>query len=130
MTDESYFTNSRFVTELTPYDFNPRRSWELNEKECCLILFYAPWCPHCKAVKETWEDFGEVNTFIPVYAFNCEKYKDHCNKIKEEMPGVIKGYPSILVYERGKPVRRVGERDRSLRSLIKEAMKLCVSKDQ
>lgn len=120
-----YFSKSRFVRELTPKDFNPKKTWELKEpSSCSVILWYAPWCPHCKAVKGTWKRLGETATFMDVFAFNCEKHKGHLSKIQEDMPELVRSYPTITFYKRGKPVEEY-RGDRSLNNLLKEFMRVC-----
>ncbi|MDB4769446.1 protein disulfide isomerase family protein [bacterium] len=118
----SFFSDSNFVKELAPKDFQPYQTWKLRNKECSIVLFYCPWCPHCVKIKDLWNTLGQVAGFLNVYAFNCEKYKAHELKIKEENKDVIKGYPTILVYKGGVPVRRIKESERTLEDLLKVCM--------
>lgn len=114
----------RFVQELKPSDFDPITTWKLKDKECSIVLFYCPWCPRCQAIKETWKELGRVAAFFNVLAFNCEKYKRHMLKIKEDAPELIRGYPTIVVYQKGSPVEDY-QGDRSLESLLKTCMRIC-----
>jgi len=125
-----YFANSRFVKELNPSDFDSIKTWKLLKDKCCIILFYAPWCPYCKALKDTWENLGEKATFFNVYAFNCEKNSSHIQQIKEELPELVTGYPTIIVYKKGIPVKKIGftQEDRSLSNLLSVCMNACKSK--
>lgn len=122
--DVDFFSNSKFVTELTPKDFDEHETWKLSKKKCCIILFYCAWCPHCVSTKEVWENLGKMATFFEVYSFNCEKYKRHVDKIKVDSPQLIKGYPTIAIYERGEPVE-VYKGNRDVKSLVSACMRAC-----
>lgn len=124
----SYFEGSKFVTELSPSDFNQVATWRLKNKNCSIVLFYHPECSFCKAIKETWEKLGEKATFMEVLAFNCGENKGHLEKIKYDMPEMVVGFPTIVYYKGGNPVEQY-EGDRSLKDLIKQCMRVCSSKN-
>ena len=123
MESENLF-QGRFVKELTPKYFDSKVSWKLKSASCAMVLFYCPWCPHCKAMKEVWEKLGQMATFIDVQAFNCEKHKGHILKIQEELPELVRGYPTIVIYKDHIPVEEY-RGDRSLQSLLKTSMRVC-----
>jgi len=131
MESEDYFEpKNRYVKELKTSDFNSVIPWQLNpindKKVNGLVLFYAPWCPHCKSVAPEWEKAGKMSGFCDFYSFNCEKNKNHVMKIKEDMPELIQGYPSIIYYENGVPGEAyVGARD--AKSFGKYCMDKCSS---
>ena len=59
-----------------------------------LVLFYAPWCPHCKNMLPEWDKFAETNRS------NVEAKKVN----SEEQPALIKeydvqGFPTILLLD-------------------------------
>lgn len=123
---ESYFSQSKFVKELTPDDFDKFSPWKLSNEGNALILFYAPWCPHCKMMKDDWEKAAERIGFYDLYAFNCEENKFHLQKINEEIPHLINGYPTVISYYKGIP-----EEDCNVRKtddIIKKAKEICLQK--
>jgi len=123
-TDLSYFSKSKFVKELTPKDFEGVATWRLKDKKCSIVLFYADWCPHCKIIKDEWEKLGEVAAFFEVYSFNCAKYMSHLGKIREDMPELIKSFPTIIFYSGGQPVEAYkGERTHP--NFLKACMRVC-----
>jgi len=122
--DLSYFSHSKFVTELTPKDFEGVATWKLKERKCAAVLFYADWCPHCKEIKGEWEKFGEIAAFFEVYAFNCAKYTSHTDKIREDMPGLIKSFPTIIFYSNGEAMEAY-RGERTYDNFLKACMRVC-----
>lgn len=119
-----FFTESKTVIELKPGDFEEKFPSKLKSKECTAILFYCYWCHHCVKLKGEWEKLGTIIGFCNVAAFHCAAYQEHTDKIKEETPGLIEGYPSIVFYKKGSPVETYkGERKASLMS--KMCMRNC-----
>lgn len=123
--EPSFFSGSPHVKELTPKDFDELLVWNLKSKKCTAVLFYAPWCGHCKATKDEWMNFGKISKFIDVCAFDCEKNKGHVLKIREGMPQLVNGYPSIVFYVNGEPSESYAEGDRSAGAFTKAAMRVC-----
>lgn len=126
---ESYFDKSKYVKELSPKDFNEKESWKLKSNKCTAVLFYAPWCPHCKNVSGAWEDLGKKATFFDICALNCEKYGDYFEKMKEDLPDLKGGYPTMIVYKNCEPSEMIGEssESRTLASFLKDCMRICQS---
>ena len=68
-----------------------------------LILYYAPWCPHCKdLLNNVWpklkEKFGNA---IEMIEYDCDKYK--CEGIR--------GYPTIILFKENSQITYNGRRD-------------------
>ena len=122
--DRDYFAKNLFVKELKPSDFDPVATWALKDKNCSIVLFYAPWCGYCKAVKEEWIKLGKIATFMEVCSFNCEKYKGHLEKIQHDMPQLVRSYPTIIFYKHGNPVEQY-DGDRTYQNLLKACMRVC-----
>jgi thiol-disulfide isomerase/thioredoxin len=122
--DRSYFTKSKYVKEIGPKDFKEIATWKLKDDGCCIVLFYADWCPHCKAIKDEWEEFAKIAAFMNVYAFNCAKYASYIDKIKEDMPQLVTGYPTIVFYSKGDPTETYRD-ERTRQKLLKASMRVC-----
>lgn len=61
-------------------------------KKKTLILYYAPWCPHCKPVKPIFDELKTIyagNKEVTIVTINGDEHKD---KLKEQN---VKGYPTI-----------------------------------
>jgi hypothetical protein len=74
-----------------------------------------------------WNQLADTAAFFDVYAYNCEKNSAHLLKIREDMPDLISGYPTFIIYRDGEPVEHVGQKEsqRSVASLLKVCMRVC-----
>lgn len=122
--DKNYFDDTEFVKELKGSDFDQVSTWKLKDGKCSIVLFYAPWCPHCKLLKETWAELGRMASYFNVYAMNCEKQNGHVQKIKADRENIINGYPSIVIYQNGNPIE-LYQGGRDVGSLIRRTMSAC-----
>lgn len=96
------------VQVLTPKDFK-------NGKATCgkgAVVFYAPWCGHCKTMSADWKKFAhQAPQGFKVAALDCEAYP----AVAQEFG--VNAYPTIFMIDsQGNLVRYKGERD--LRSLV------------
>nr|XP_033185197.1 protein disulfide-isomerase A3 [Bombus vancouverensis nearcticus] len=84
------------VVELTDDTF----SHELERLENTLVMFYAPWCGHCKRLKPEYAKAAEMllgnDPPITLAKVDCtESGKDSCNKYS------VSGYPTLKIFSRG-----------------------------
>ncbi|CEL99775.1 unnamed protein product [Vitrella brassicaformis CCMP3155] len=82
---------------------------EINDRDWVMLVeFYAPWCGHCKEMKDDYAKLAtKMKGIVPVAAVNCEKHRDVC----EEMQ--VTGYPTVYLFPEDKekpPVVYEGER--------------------
>jgi protein disulfide-isomerase-like protein len=61
-----------------------------------LVLYYAPWCGHCKALKPEWEKLEKAGVKgVTVSKVNSDEESD---KVKE---AGVDGFPTIIFYNDG-----------------------------
>jgi thiol-disulfide isomerase/thioredoxin len=74
-------------------------------------LYYADWCPHCKAVKPLFQDWAK-NGFVSIAGRNVACRMVQPEKEPEKAAGKeIKGYPTFLLETTdGKTVEYQGDR--------------------
>jgi protein disulfide-isomerase-like protein len=98
-------------------------TWEPTEAEAeqtgggskdVAIIFYAPWCPACKAVMPTWEQLEKKLKNHP--KISLERINGDENKAILEKYGIA-GYPTIYLFRNDDAIEYSG--DRSLESLEK-----------
>src|SRR5690606_7508783 len=80
------------------------------DTECSFTMYYADWCPHCKAVKPDFEKFSK-NGFIEVNGKKCTLAMVN-DKEKDKIAGKpVEGYPTFLFEDAsGKITPYEGER--------------------
>jgi len=84
------------VRELTDANFDG----ELENIETALVMFYAPWCGHCKRMKPEFEKAagGLLSNDPPVSLIkvDCtEGGKDTCSRFE------VRGYPTLKIFRNG-----------------------------
>lgn len=84
------------VLELTDETF----SHELDRLDNTLVMFYAPWCGHCKRLKPEYAKAAELllgnDPSITLAKVDCtESGKESCNKHS------VSGYPTLKIFSKG-----------------------------
>jgi protein disulfide-isomerase-like protein len=77
-----------------------------------VVLFYAPWCGHCQALKPEWEKVEEryqANDKVEVKKVNCDEEPEEAKKHG------VNGYPTIILFKGGK--RTVYEDERNAEAI-------------
>ncbi|XP_076246068.1 disulfide-isomerase A3 [Calliopsis andreniformis] len=92
----SVLAEEKDVVELTDETF----SHELERLENTLVMFYAPWCGHCKRLKPEYAKAAEMllgnDPPITLAKVDCtEGGKETCNKYS------VSGYPTLKIFSRG-----------------------------
>lgn len=99
--DEAVQKNTQ---ELTADDFK-----DAVAKGATFIMFYAPWCGHCKALHPTWDQLATKyhkaeEKKVKIAAIDCDAH----NKICEEKG--VRGYPSLIFFQNGEETKYSGQR--------------------
>lgn len=84
------------VLDLGDSDFESR----IAEHETALVMFYAPWCGHCKRLKPEYakaaEDLLRNDPPVALVKVDCtEAGKETCNKHS------VSGYPTLKIFRNG-----------------------------
>lgn len=68
-----------------------------------VVLFYAPWCPHCKDLMPTWNKLAQKhsgNSAVELKKVNCDEHPEEAQKHK------VEGYPTIIMFRNGREVAK------------------------
>ena len=78
-----------------------------------LILFYAPWCGHCKAFHPQYEKLAKaVKGVFKIGAVNCQDERELAGKYK------IEGFPTVLFFGEDKTKTTEYEGSRKAEEII------------
>jgi protein disulfide-isomerase-like protein len=78
------------VEEITPKNF---KTTVLDSQDAWMVLFYAPWCGHCKAIFPEWKKMAEaVHPSIKVAQVNADEHKELGGQYN------VQGFPTIKVF--------------------------------
>ena len=71
-----------------------------------IVLYYVPWCPHCKDVMPEWNKLEQnmQGTNTQVSKVDCEA---NPQAAKEQD---VNGFPTIILFKNGKAIQYEGER--------------------
>lgn len=81
----------------------------IKRPEKTLVLFYADWCGHCKKMKPVWDETAEK-----VNKEKTRMVKVNVGDKTDEQEALIAkykidGFPTVMVFQNGKPTPYVGE---------------------
>ena len=85
-----FFSKDTSVIQLNKDNFDTE---VIKSNNLWLILFYAPWCGHCKAFHPQFEKLAKsTKGLFKIGAVNCEEERDLATKYK------IDGFPTVLFF--------------------------------
>jgi thiol-disulfide isomerase/thioredoxin len=77
-----------------------------NMENGSMVLFYAPWCPHCKTVMGDWAKLKKAAPGgMKIAKVNCDEKPELAEKHD------VKGFPTIILFKGGKKVYFEGPRN-------------------
>lgn len=70
-----------------------------------MVLFYAPWCPHCKSMMGDWRKLrNRVGPKMDIVDVNCDEKPEMAEKYN------VNGFPTIILFKNGKKIHFEGPR--------------------
>ena len=97
---KNMFTNKSIITELIYNDFMFIKNKKILTKKSMenkngFVIFYAPWCKHCKKKAKMWEEIGTLfqNKFF-ITSVNVENIKADNDLLRLKYN--VRLYPSIF----------------------------------
>lgn len=76
-----------------------------------LVMFYADWCGHCKKIKPDWDEAAKEVGGEKMIKVNVGDGTEEQKKTMNTYG--IQGFPTILVFEKGKPNGPFESRDKT-----------------
>jgi len=104
-----YYTNQNNYSYHANSEKIPSGASSNGKKTAELMLFFADWCPHCKAVKPTWNDLKSkyedktINGYTVVFTeINCSEETPEIEKQLETYN--VTGFPTIKLIKDGQAI--------------------------
>lgn len=95
------------VQKLMPRE--DRESFKAEGQTVKLVLYYAPWCPHCTGFMKEWKKLGEKQQIngmeVSIEKVDCDKNADVARAEK------IEGFPTVKLHSTNGTEEYMGERD-------------------
>tara|TARA_B110001450_G_C17489490_1_gene427685 strand:+ start:322 stop:693 length:372 start_codon:yes stop_codon:yes gene_type:complete len=94
------------IVTLTFFYYYFYNKFNFNNK---IVLYYTPWCHHCKEIKPKWQDFikqynGIFNN-VKIETIDCDENKEIADKYN------IDAIPSIIFHKDEEILRFTGEKE-------------------
>ncbi|AAZ12643.1 protein disulfide isomerase, putative [Trypanosoma brucei brucei TREU927] len=115
----SFADEAKDSVELTPDNFD---KVALDTEKHVFVMFYAPWCGHCKRLKPKWEELAKEmkdETSVVIARLDADKHRNVAERFD------VRGYPTLLLFARSKKegLRYEGARDvAALKEFVKSNM--------
>ena len=81
------------VLELNESEFQAQ---VISTQKPAMVLFYAPWCGHCKKAMPEWENAAGESDVTAYVKVNCDEERNLCSQYG------VQGYPTIKFFGGGK----------------------------
>ena len=123
MADPSWEPPKSKVVELTNDNFDEFMA----ENDFVLMMFYAPWCGHCKKIKPAYEEAaealdemfanGELEVPAKLAKLDATEHGETASKFG------VSGYPTLKIFRKGNPSDYKGGREANdiIETVMKEA---------
>ena len=85
-----------------------QKGGDTSNEKATIVLFYAPWCPHCKDIMPMWDSIAKKHkddTNVNVKKVNCEDQPEQAEKNE------VAAFPTIILFKNGQPIKYTGDRD-------------------
>ena len=79
-----------------------------SDEKATIVLYYAPWCPHCKDIMPMWSGLSKKHkddVKVDVKKVNCEEHPEQAEQNE------VAAFPTIILFKNGKPYKYTGDRD-------------------
>ena len=71
-----------------------------------MVLFYAPWCGHCKSMMGDWTQLEQkAPNGMKIVKVNCDEQPEIASRHD------VKGFPTIVLFKGGKKIHFEGPRN-------------------
>eukprot|EP00178_Gracilaria_changii_P000349 TRINITY_DN1042_c0_g1_i1.p1 TRINITY_DN1042_c0_g1~~TRINITY_DN1042_c0_g1_i1.p1 ORF type:complete len:129 (+),score=26.28 TRINITY_DN1042_c0_g1_i1:36-422(+) len=67
----------------------------IKKTDKALVMFYAPWCGHCKRLKPDYEAAAKAEPTLNFARVDCTEERDLCSKYE------VRGYPTLKIFKNG-----------------------------